>query len=195
MLTRRPLFAFAYSMVAQLRSPFPWSPIFDSSMCWPILDTSARRPPRCPRATRRGTASLTPTAWCRWSEFGSKGKIESLEQVFRRRLDWVLRYGVGYEHVDVRPDGFVRVQHIVCPRRWRSPPMLTSLQLSLPRFYKCNAPFFRKLVRSDHLKRFELRFELCERSGYKEWFIRLAKGEMKIPVKVCVPSLLHQIPL
>ena len=126
MLTRRPLFAFAYSMVAQLRSPSPWLPTSDSSVCWSVLDTFARRLPRCPRATRRGTASLTPTAWCKWSEFGSKGKIESLEQcgndprtrieqVFRRRLDWVLRYGVGYEHVDVRPDGFVRVQQIVCP--------------------------------------------------------------------------------
>lgn len=51
-------------------------------------------------------------------------------------------------------------------------------------------PFFRKVVRSDHLKRFELRFELCELSGFKEWFIRLAKGEMRISVKVCSPNLL-----
>lgn len=100
----------------------------------------------------------------------------------------MLRYGVGHKHVDVRPDGFVRVQQIVCLRRLLATGALrrcSRLQLSLPRFYKYNVPFFKRLVRSDHLKRYELRFELCELSGLKEWFIRLAKGEMKIPVKVC----------
>ena len=42
----------------------------------------------------------------------------------------------------------------------------------------------KKIVDTDRMKRFQTRRELCRKSGVKEWFIRLARGELAIPIKV-----------
>ncbi|KAK2465704.1 hypothetical protein APHAL10511_002248 [Amanita phalloides] len=90
-----------------------------------------------------------------------------LVKTLMKRLNWLLRYGVGYKLVNTRPDGFVRVHDILTSRGLRGYDMAS----------------FQEIMKLDFLRRFELRWEFCGHLCAKELFVRLAKEEMKIPVE------------
>ncbi|KAF8629043.1 hypothetical protein AX15_003544 [Amanita polypyramis BW_CC] len=183
MLTRRPLLVFAHSIATQARAIFRASPVAVSwTPCRSVLGSSSRRTLARPPTTRQKSNShdsirhekseslLDSTATqpesSVWSVVHYDHKPLEHIKLFRR-LDWILRYGVGYKHVDVRPDGFVLVKDI----------------LALHKFHEYDMRSFRRLLRRDDLKKFELRNEPYSQSDVRQWFVRLAKGKMKIPVE------------
>ena len=110
-------------MAAQLRAPSRWPPISDRSACLSLFDAFARTPLRSSCATRRSMTSSDPT------ELDSNDlDSNDLEQLlephgdprlapgFLRKLGRLLHEGrYRDQQVDIQPDGFVRVQQIVCP--------------------------------------------------------------------------------
>ncbi|KAF8343509.1 hypothetical protein F5887DRAFT_1075855 [Amanita rubescens] len=159
-------------MVAQLRTPSRCSPISDSSMSLSLLDAFPRTPSRSSCATRRGMTSSSQNASQKSPKIalnnwiGFRRRYTRFEWVISRKLAHTLRIW-GYQPENIQPDGFIRMKYI----------------LALPTFRKYSVELIRKIVDLDRMKRFELRRELCRESGIREWSIRLARGELEIPIK------------
>ncbi len=107
-----------------------------------------------------------------------------------RTVSWLLRHSAKAEGLNIRPDGFVPVQELVCSHKVVSERTTHSnkiLQLRHPRLEKIDFNQLQALVENDKKGRFKL-IQTSERDATGTWWIRANQGHT-FTVSRCYPSL------